>query len=579
MRAELQDADVACVGTPPLVCKHNARWGASLPGVDMFRRLAKTAVGVLAISALLPATVFAYSFIYEPYVNNTYTYRINESSFTTNLRGLSVTASQARYWIRWSLTQWGATSGANIITSEGSTTTLGDAISECSNRQSYNFIGVINGCESADDCTDACRADPDCETTWAITYRWQDAPQLTGRIERAQVCLFGQSANWEIDADNFASTEKDLAGVLTHELGHALGLNDYPSTVMQGNTYGHGNTLARIPYGDDIEGIRAMYGQGTNTLKVAIYDNAGGFTWVNTPGTFAFRRYGATILEHPTTGTAYVVHSGPSNGGGDLHFRRTPYPVTAASVWTNKSFSGLGGAWAPPRMVSNASRTIAVWPKKTPFYSNCSGIMVGSTTAAFDNLNQFVLEDSCTLQPVSIAWDPTSSRYIMAYARHSTSNSVNNRIMIRVSTSSTGFLWGAPQDTTIRSSLAPSVACSDGECVLTYNHRSIDPFPFHRAFTVNSASNTVSVSAVTTSIADRSLAPPSAAGRTTGSDVLLMWSNNNDSDVRFEPASSVPVTFDDQYWPSSSARYGGEVGVFADPPATNYFPHIFYVLR
>ena len=106
----------------------------------------------------------------------------------------------------------------------------------------------------------------------------------------------------------------------------------------------------------------------------------------------------------------------------------------------------------------------------------------------------------------------------------------------------------------------------------------VKTFPFHRELSIGPVSLNVNISSVVTSIATRSLAPPSAAGRTLSSDIMLMWSNNDSTDVRFEPTASVPVTFDDKFWVSSAARYGGEIGIFADVPKTNYRPHIFYVL-
>jgi hypothetical protein len=542
----------------------------------MKKRLLKAAIALLVIGLLMPASASAYiKLIFDPYLNNTYNFRINDASFSTNLRGLSLTTAQARHWVRWSVAQWKGFSGSGLITSEGTTTTLGDTHAECENRQAHNFIGAVDGCETALQCTQQCRINPNCGITGAITHPFQDAAMQTGRLERSQICVFGQAHDWEVDADAIATTEMDLVGVLTHELGHALGLNHTNGTVMQSNSFLFGNTLARVPYGDDIAGMRDIYGQGANSLKVAIYDDNGGFTYVTTPGTFASQRYGATITRNPASGNAFVIHAGPSNGAGNVHFRRTPYPVTAASVWTNRSFAVE--AFAPPRMVSTLDKTVAAWPLKTNFHTTCQGIMVGYTKNAFDSISHFVLEDSCTLHPVSLAYDPVRELYIMAYLRHhATDPSKNGRIMFRVSTDA--FIWESPIDSTIRSSLAPSIACSDGECVLTYNHRGVDGYPFHREFDIGVVSHNLNLSSTATSFAARNLTPPSAAGRTVSSDVMLMWSNQTETDIRFEPATSVPVTFDDQFWVASTARYGGEIGVFSDTPPSTYRPHIFYVV-
>lgn len=548
----------------------------------MNRRTLNAATALLAIGVAMPPTVLAYETLgMGPYANNTFTYRINDTSFSTNLRSQAMTTAQARHWVRWSLAQWQGMSGSGLVTNETGTTTLGDTNSECQYRVQgidYSFIGATNGCWTVDECRQFCRVDPDCPITGAITFPFQDASGQLGILEQSQVCIMGQAHDWEVDADGFEEWEIDLVGVLTHELGHALGLDHPvlmtdPSGVMKFDAQGYGNTLARVPYGDDIEGLRSIFGQGSNRIKVGIYDDNGGFTWVTTPGTFAHQRYGATITE-TAAGNSYVIHAGPSPTGTSMHFRRTPYPVTANSTWTNRSTSH--NAWAPPRMVSNQDKTVAVWPNTTRYVENCGEIVVAYTSNAFDLTSYYQLNDSCTRHPVSIAYDPVTDLYVMAYLRHSMDPAKNNRIMFRVSTDA--LLWEDPIDSTIRSSLAPSVACSDGECVLTYNHRGIDGYPFHREIELGPVSLNVSVSSTTTSFAARNLTPPSAAGRTHSSDIMLMWSNQGATDIRFEPATTVPVTFDDQYWVATTARYGGEIAVFSDVPNTNYKPHIFYTV-
>jgi hypothetical protein len=537
----------------------------------MNRPLSKVLGLAIAVTVLGSTSVYGDAWI-PPYPNNTFTYRINEASFTTNLTNLSLSAAQARYWVRWSLAQWGAFSGSTLITSEGPTTTKGDQRGECSASVGYSFIGAVDNYEEDEQADPLCGPDPDCSVAQATATIFQ----ANGRLSHTQICIWGATSDWEVDADSMAGYEKDLVGVLTHELGHALGLgHENFSGVMDGTSLGVGNTLARIPFGADIQDLRATWGNGVNALRVAKYDDGGEFEWVTISNNAVWRRYGATIMEHPSTNDAWVIYSGPSPSGSNVHFHRTRYPVTAASVWENRSM-GLGGTWVAPRMVSNNESTLAAWPRATTWHGECPAIVVARSSDIFQSASTIVLEDSCTMHPVSVAWDPVKNRYVMAYLRYSTTNSQNNRIMMRVS--ETGFTWSTPKDIGVRSIVAPSVACSDGECALVYNYRAEGTL-YHRAFTVNPANNTVSVSSTLTTLSQRGLAPPAIAGRTLSQDILMAWSATNTTDVRFEPAAVVPVTFDDQYYVSSGARYGGEIGVFADPPWYNYNPHIFYVIR
>ena len=66
-----------------------------------------------------------------------------------------------------------------------------------------------------------------------------------------------------------ASTDVDLMAVLTHELGHVLGMahSDVPGATMQPETQGFATAALRTLEPDDVEGICAIYPPGSTEPK------------------------------------------------------------------------------------------------------------------------------------------------------------------------------------------------------------------------------------------------------------------------------------------------------------------------
>lgn len=112
---------------------------------------------------------------------------------------------------------------------------------------------------------------------WTSTWWVREGSRV--RIREADV-LFNPRVRFATDGGAGA---RDLQDLMTHEMGHALGLHHSP--IMGATMYpdgGTGQTLARSPEPDDIAGLRALYeepepGSGTIVGRVQGSDGAAVF--------------------------------------------------------------------------------------------------------------------------------------------------------------------------------------------------------------------------------------------------------------------------------------------------------------
>jgi hypothetical protein len=74
--------------------------------------------------------------------------------------------------------------------------------------------------------------------------------------------IFVDGANWSWSEDNLCSSAPDMVGVLTHELGHALGIDHSaePTAVMRGRADAEETRWLRVLRDDDLQALAARYG-------------------------------------------------------------------------------------------------------------------------------------------------------------------------------------------------------------------------------------------------------------------------------------------------------------------------------
>lgn len=105
---------------------------------------------------------------------------------------------------------------------------------------------------------------------------------------------------------------------------------------------------------------------------------------------------------------------------------------------------------------------------------------------------------TCTKQAPALAWDPTSGRFILAYVRHSTTESINDEIHIRTSTD--GETWTSSVGIDRYALGGVSLACNTTACMLVYaNGGSIEGRLTSQRLEVDSAGNVTAGSFVSTS--------------------------------------------------------------------------------
>ena len=97
----------------------------------------------------------------------------------------------------------------------------------------------------------------------AVTYTWFN--QATGYVAEVDT-IMNQKFSWFWNATNNTCTEQnsyDAQNILTHELGHWMGLDDtYDSTYVNNTMYGYGSkgeTKKDTLTTGDVSGVNAIY--------------------------------------------------------------------------------------------------------------------------------------------------------------------------------------------------------------------------------------------------------------------------------------------------------------------------------
>ncbi len=114
---------------------------------------------------------------------------------------------------------------------------------------------------------------------------WNDA---TGEILEADILCNNEFFKWGIKGEPY---RMDVQAVMTHEVGHFLGLGEEQSNpaATMFPRIAHGETLKRTLSLDDIIGVRTVYADASVEFATRLYsvvlgrdpDPAGFFSWIN----------------------------------------------------------------------------------------------------------------------------------------------------------------------------------------------------------------------------------------------------------------------------------------------------------
>lgn len=405
---------------------------------------------------------------------------VDTGSFS-NLNGDSLSSTESTYWVGWALKEWKVRSGADFdynvfTTTNASCRTSGD---------NYNVVGVSSSSASAT-----------CGSASALACHIARNNVWGNRIED-DICVVGNAATWEVVQEQIASGNKDLIGVLVHEVGHFLGMEhtSYPS-VMKSNAFF--SSAGRHLYGNDIEGVRDLFGGGVQVFERSWR------TWYGTSETIgsATSFGGTTSWQRPAAGIGgssahstnrYVVSNMLNTAGTLQYFNRASYPISGS--WSSPSVST--NSWTTAGLASNdgvgsSAKWVAFWPSKQYDIDDTCEFKGGMSTNAFQtSYTAVTISGACSQLPPAIAWDPNSSRFVMVWK--AMTGDYYNTGKIYATTSTNGTSWTTPQSLGVHTLDAPSIAChSTLGCMIGYVRGSSEyPTVVTRKITVSSGTGSI----------------------------------------------------------------------------------------
>jgi hypothetical protein len=374
----------------------------------------------------------------------------------------------------------------------------------CENNDGVNQIYVVDGCRDGDP--------PPC-TTYGESKRYPNASG--GPLTEADVCIYGGAAGptgwlctdgWTIRSDGVLPNEKDLIGTLVHESGHAIGLGHEVGSVMQADTYNCGNAWSRYPTGDDVDGIRSIYGFGAQGIPSAYWRGRNQYFPLWTSEVAQPDMDGVWPLAAAVGGTesgAKMVVAELSDHGDVIAFNRANQPITPWSSWTAPSFAI--DTWLPPAIAARPSAFphgelwVAAVSQVKQVTMACNEIRVLSSIDNFSNITSTGLfqDGACgSLHEPGIAYDPASNRFALFFVSHAT-QSPGDWGKIFATTSEDGVNWTTPQEFGLYTIDGVGVACAEAaqdECIMAYSRASSnDSTIVNRSFTID-ASGVITVS-------------------------------------------------------------------------------------
>jgi hypothetical protein len=464
--------------------------------IDVTRRIPhrlRRRIAWLAFAALLPAAVpmGARAFQRAPgnpfWASSFYKYSVNTTSMSAggSIPGLGLTADQVHWWTAWASSQWSDASGGRVLLSDlGSTPFTPMSCGGAAN--SANEVGARMACN-----------EPAC-TTIGLTATLYN--QSNGNLLEADICIFGAvgPALWTI-ANPVPVNRLDLVSVLVHEMGHAIGLDHFPNTVM--NPSGSaGNTLLRFPFSDDVDGVQSIYGPPNAGALMLSTHRAGAGGW-DTPQDISRVSLISANAAIGTVGNGPgLVIAHPSATTRQIAFARTAIPVGPNPTFTHANFSNStyrpvaiattphAGPWVP--------KWLAGWIAPQPDMFRCSPVRMCNSPDAFaDSSNRFNVQFGCSTREPAIAFDPVTTWWVAfqvvseAPPPGSTFNTRSGAIT--VSTSPDGVTWAIPTTTGLYAVDSVDVACSNNQgCSLAFqNGASVNAYSMSYAFTINHVPN------------------------------------------------------------------------------------------
>jgi hypothetical protein len=282
----------------------------------------------------------------------------------------------------------------------------------------------------------------------------------------------GESFTWTLDSAS--PVGNTFIGVLLHELGHTIGLNDYYYVTPATRMYGVANASVRVLWDADFAALRGIYNLQARTIKHMRSTDLGS-TWAAEGNVTDTSNNRIAVAYDSTLGRYGLAWTG-SNWVGNIN-TMVGNGVTFSSKVTHNDWSHFGPTLAYGNGLFVMAYVSGTDSRHILYKTSSDGVSWGGTSEMLADGTSY----GSMWEPV-LAYNANRNTFVLAWADLPDWNNDDQSGVVKFCTSSNPSSvpfgnCGSTLANGIRTAAAPGLACHDStdKCLLTWtNHNGVN---------------------------------------------------------------------------------------------------------